>query len=477
METNSQPGPRQTILQAACIASVVVAAVCVFWPALSFDFVSWGDPLHVSAPGLAPASVAGQTETTFAPVAAASLAIDRSLWGSHSTGFHLTSVLLHLVNASLVFLLIRRFTDNTVIAWATALMFAVHPVQVETVAWISARGTLLGTTAALTGLLLWLKDNRGRSATLGSTGCLVAAILANISFVVVPLILVAFDVLVQQKRTFDAVRESRINLFAAGLSGALCLVKSTAATALIDSSAVTVPEAFAMKVTALWRYLGMLVLPRDLCIAYSPVADTTSVAASFFAAVVGLTATVLCVLKLRKVRPRLAFAAATLGLLLLPAFSFSSYQASPLSDQFLYLPCVAFSCILASAVVGFGQLVERSLGRIAANTTNLVATCGLTGLLALAATDYLPVWNNSSTLWDHVATQLPEAVEVRIQQANALRYQGRETDALVALQNALKQFPRGTAAREQVDSLMKDWLLQSTERTLKRRSAHRTTLM
>jgi len=477
MEPNSQTGSRQAILQAACIASVVVTAGFVFWPALSFDFVSWGDPLHVSAPGLAPASVVGQSDTTFAPVATASLAIDRTLWGTHSTGFHLTSVLLHLVNASLVFLLIRRFTNSTIIAWATAIIFSVHPVQVETVVWVSARGTLVGTTAALGSLLFGLRDNRGRGAAIGSIVCLVMAILANISFVVTPLVLVAFDVLVKQKRMSHAIRESRISLLAAGVTGSLCLMRSAAATTLIDSSGVTVPEAFAMKVTALWSYLGMLVLPRDLCIAYSPMADTTSVAASFCAAVVGLTATVLCVLKLRKVRPRLAFAAATLGLLLLPALLFSSYQTSLLSDQFLYMPSVAFACMLASAIVGFGQLIERPLGRIAANTTNLVATCGLAGLLAFAATDYLPVWNNSSTFWEHVAAQLPDAVEVRIQQANALRYQGRETDALVALQNALKQFPRGTAAREQVDSLMKDWLLQSTEQTLKRRSAHRTTLM
>lgn len=475
METNSQTDSRQTLLHVACVASIVVAAGCVFWPALSFDFVSWGDPLHVTAPGLAPAEVVGQQATTFAPVADASLAIDRSLWGSHSTGFHLTSVLLHLVNASLVFVLLWRLTDKTIIAWATALLFAVHPVQVETVAWVSARGTLIGTTAALACMLLWLRGGRGRS--IASVACLGVAVLASVSAAVLPLVMLAFCVLASEKKATVAFRELRLHFVVATVALGICLAKSSAATALVDASGISLPQMIAMKVTALWTYLGMLMLPQDLCIAYAPAIEPETVVTSFCVALFGLAAMGLCVMKLRRARPYLTFGLVTLAISLLPAVLFTGYQSSLLTDQFVYLPCIAFAALLSSTVEGFIRVVERGLGTIAARATSLTVVAGVAGVLALAAAEYLPVWTNSSTLWNHAATQLPDAVEVRIQQANALRYQGRENDALLALQTALKQFPRGTAARKQVDTLMKDWLMESTEATMKRRSNHRAALM
>lgn len=473
METNSNGDLRRLVMQATCLASVVVAAGCVFWPALSFDFVSWGDPLHVSAAGLVPADIVGQERTTFAPVVDASLAVDRFLWGSHSTGFHLTSVLLHLVNTGLVFLLVRRISDDTLIAWLTALIFAVHPVQVETVAWIAARGTLIGTTAALGSMLLWFREGRG--PVFASVVLLAVALLANVSLIALPFVMLAFRVLVQQEPVSAALRGMRVHFAVAVSTCGLVILQSSAATALIGSSHLSVPHLVAMKLTSLWTYVGMLVTPKDLCIAYAPTTESTSVVVSFCAALIGLVAAILCAIKLRQVRPGVVFAVTAFGLLLGPAVVFGNLQSSLLSDQFLYLPCMAFAGVVAAAVAWFGQLVERAVGRWPARATCVLATAGLTGVLAIAAGNYLPVWSSSATLWSHAASQLPDAVEVRVQQANALRYQGRETDALVALQDALKQFPRGTAARDQVDSLLKDWLMESTEATMKRRQ--QSTLM
>lgn len=75
--------------------------------------------------------------------------IDYRLWGLDPAGFHFTNWLLHLFTALLLFQILMRFTDNVWAALLTTLLFTLHPVQTETVSWISARNNILATLFSL----------------------------------------------------------------------------------------------------------------------------------------------------------------------------------------------------------------------------------------------------------------------------------------------------------------------------------------
>ena len=121
------------------------------------------------------------------PVTWMSYTLDRLLWGLHAPGYHLTSLILHVLAAVAVFVLARRLLRHAlgpdapgraavdVGAAAAALMFAVHPLRVEPVAWVSARGTVLGGLLLVLAVLVYVMGwERGQK-----TGTVPAAWLAG----------------------------------------------------------------------------------------------------------------------------------------------------------------------------------------------------------------------------------------------------------------------------------------------------------
>ncbi|MGE5279351.1 MAG: tetratricopeptide repeat protein [Deltaproteobacteria bacterium] len=101
----------------------------------------------------------------YRPLVLLSFLIDYRLWGANPLGFHLTQILLHFLNACLVFLLIRTLWNNTRAAMITAVLFAVHPIQAVAVDYIADRGNLLAALLQLSALLCLLRVREQRDKT------------------------------------------------------------------------------------------------------------------------------------------------------------------------------------------------------------------------------------------------------------------------------------------------------------------------
>ncbi|MCG3176582.1 MAG: Beta-barrel assembly-enhancing protease [Candidatus Omnitrophica bacterium] len=174
----------------ACAAAL--AAAVVFAPVAGYGTVRVDDARYVvlrTPPGTAPLdAVAAWFSSPLGlqvPLTLASLDLDRLLWASDPvSGHHRTNLLLHCLNAALVCLLLRALGVSAPTALAGSLFFAWHPAQVEPVAWISERKSLLCAAFALAGFNLMV---RGRGRWAGPL-CLAAAILSKVTAVVlVPL--------------------------------------------------------------------------------------------------------------------------------------------------------------------------------------------------------------------------------------------------------------------------------------------------
>src|ERR1035437_4455623 len=148
----------------ALIAAVLLFGLILgmFLPALSNGFVGFDDPDYVTEndhvqAGLTWESVLWAFRSTEAanwhPVTWLSHMLDCELFGLAPWGHHLTSILLHAVNATLLFWVLRYMTGATWRSLVVALLFGVHPLRVESVAWIAERKDVLSTTFWL--LTLW----------------------------------------------------------------------------------------------------------------------------------------------------------------------------------------------------------------------------------------------------------------------------------------------------------------------------------
>jgi Tfp pilus assembly protein PilF len=201
---------------------VAVWTLVVFLPTVWNDFVNWDDPrMFLENPyhrgsWLAEFRYAWSSHLLgeFMPVTWMSYTLDRVLWGLHAPGYHLTSLILHVLAAVAVFVLARHLLRHAlgpdvpghaavdVGAAAAALVFAVHPLRVEAVAWVSARGTVLGGLLLILAVLVYVMGwARGQQTGMvptawlaGSLALFVASLLARATGLVLPAVLVVLDV-------------------------------------------------------------------------------------------------------------------------------------------------------------------------------------------------------------------------------------------------------------------------------------------
>jgi tetratricopeptide (TPR) repeat protein len=198
---------RQTWLIGLGLALAVLAAYGPVWNA---GFVTYDDPAYVTAnphvrAGLSRAGFIWAFTTDDAslwhPLTWLSYLVDSKLYGMNPGGFHLTNVLLHLANSILLFLLLQRMT---LARWPSALvaaLFALHPLHVESVAWISERKDVLSTLFWMLSVGAYvryveesaLKSPRGKYFYAGSAVLFALGLMAKPMLVTLPFILLLLD--------------------------------------------------------------------------------------------------------------------------------------------------------------------------------------------------------------------------------------------------------------------------------------------
>jgi len=136
-------------------------------------------------------------EGIYRPLRTLSFAIDYSIWGLRPFGFHLTNLLLHFVSSALVFLVCMQLNGHRASSLTAALVFAVHPAQVETVTWIASRADIMATVFILTSFFLYAQQREKirLPAFLGSLVFFILGLLSKETAIIFPILLIAFDVL------------------------------------------------------------------------------------------------------------------------------------------------------------------------------------------------------------------------------------------------------------------------------------------
>src|SRR5258708_6100790 len=140
---------------------IILATLAVYWPVFSAGFI-WDDdayvtqnPLLTDADGLSNIWFSVHFQSQYFPLVYSTLRLEHALWGFNPMGYHIVNVCLHIVNALLVWALLKRLGLPG--AWLAAAIFALHPVQVETVAWVTELKNTQSTFFYLLALLAWMK--------------------------------------------------------------------------------------------------------------------------------------------------------------------------------------------------------------------------------------------------------------------------------------------------------------------------------
>jgi len=443
----------------------------LYRPVVGYDFVTWDDPwyivrnTHIQSwhPEHLWAIATEPIARNFAPLTIFTFLVEHTMWGLWPGGYHVTNVLVHAINAVLVFVLLRQVTGRTWIGWAAAVLFAVHPVQVESVAWISSRKTLLAATFTLASLICWLKRERtGRDEAWGLLW-LVLGLLCKVSTVVVPPMVFVFDVLVRREDRGEAIVRQVVPAFFCAM---FVLMTASAQFTYIGGVrghfGMNKLHLLAVDAVILWKYVGMLVAPSNLAVLYDP--PTVGIAGQMAASIAGWGLVAWLAWRERERHPLVTFAAAAWILLLLPMLNLFPLTTL-MNDRYLYLPCIVFFGVAAAgAEAAFRWIVERwpalqagTAARLVPVTAGVLLLTAVGGTYGCLTTRQLPVWRDGASLWSHAREVTPTLAVVHIEWANVLHEHGRDEEACAVLVEALEECRPDEADRERIRRKLSEW--------------------
>lgn len=382
------------------------------------------------------------------PVTWLSHMLDYSWFGPDPAGHHWMNVACHTANALLLFIVMRRMTGKNWFAIMVALLFAVHPLRVESVAWVSERKDVLSGFFFLLTLLAWAAHAqhlavRGVTAFWKSPFYWLALLAFAFGLMSKPmlvsapviLLLLNFWPLNRMPATFSFSANKKLLMevlpFVA-LALASCLVTIWAQSsghAIVDTERlplkwrlINVPLVYA-------AYLQSIFWPHHLSVFY-PYQHTHSSLLIFGLTVVGLIGFTGLVWRTRGRWPWLFVGWSWFVIMLLPVIGLVQVGAQAMADRYTYLPSIGIGIIVASAFFNFAKQ-SRGTQRWAM-TGSLV----LVLMLAAGVRHQLGFWKDSRTLFQHALAVSNEDDTIRNFLANACRDAG-DLDGAVAQYRAI----------------------------------------
>lgn len=441
--------PHRVILM-LFLAAVTVAA---YWRVGECGFVNLADDVQVQHQpmvnlGLRSAGVAwaftAPHDNGWQPLAILSHLVDCTLFGVQPAPMHRENLLWHVLNSLLVFVVWRALTGATWRPAVVAALFALHPLQVESVAWISQRGNLLGAFFWLLGLWAYARYSHRRSG--GSyvlvAAALVLALLAQPMAVTFPCLLLLLDFWPLRRwpeRSGRALFIEKLPLFA------LAIVHGSLALLVMGAAGNAEPIPFGARVgnalVAYVRYVGKTSWPEALAPMYShPGYWPTAIVAGCLALLALASAFIWW---LRRSRPWLAFGWFWFLVTLAPAIGLVQVGAHAMADRHVYVPILGLFTLAAWQMTRVIYVWPRVQGALIAATVGVIL--GL-GFLTARQVD---AWKSSISLHQHSLAIGEDNAAVRYRLGLALQAAGRPRPDVAA------QFERALQHRaDDIDVLM-----------------------
>lgn len=420
---------------------IFLVTVVLYAQTLSFDFLTnWDDPLYITKNEVVRKFsfhniIKAFTLTwsgNYAPLQILSYMIDHALWGMNAWGFHLTSMLLHAANSMLVYLFVTRISDRSAAGLIAGLLFAVHPVQVESVIWLSQRKNLLAMFFFLISFLLYLRTpagvNNNRVNLLLSYLSFAASLLSKSIAIVMPLCLGVYETIVKRAVPEKKLVRKLIPYLGAAVIIALLtlyLQKPEMGGGRVPYHGGSLWATMLTMIPVFVRYLIMLVWPSGLCVYYIPPIKTYPDVEVIGAALVLAAVCGAGVMLYRHQRP-LFFWYCMFFIPLIPVS-----QIVPLvtlmNDRYLYFPMIGAAGLAGHS---FALLVETPLKSRRA----LLQIVAGAMIVALGITTYQQskVWRNAVSLWSDAGRKNPGNLGIMSALAFSYRDAGRIAEAVDA---------------------------------------------
>lgn len=473
---------RRTLL--VCLL-LVIAILAVYWQVKNHQFINFDDTIYVTnnsfvKSGLTQKSVAWsfgfehRGGAYWQPLTWLSHMLDYQLYGLWAGGHHLTNLIFHLVNTVLLFLILNTMTGDLLMSAFVAALFGLHPVNVEAVAWVSSRKTVLSTLfwmLAMTAYVYYTKRPSLHRYLL-TFFVFTLGLMSKPMLVTLPFIFLLLDYWPLGRLRFkhldsgDNEKKDQVKIFGhyalpelglileklpllalSLISSRLTLLSLQPYGNVLPLKLVPLSLRISNAVVSYINYIKKMIWPNNLTVLYS-FPETIPLWQSFGA---GLLLTCISVLVLRVIRSKPYFTVGWLWYLgtLVPVIGLVQGGLWPaMADRFAYVPYIGLFIMIAWGIRDF--IAGKRFGKIACALLSVIL------LTALMVSSWLQVgcWQNSMTLFTHAIHLNPDSAIAHFQLGRALEDSGRLDGAIVHYDKVLKIDPKYAPAYTNLGAIL-----------------------
>jgi tetratricopeptide (TPR) repeat protein len=388
--------------------ALAIAVLSVYLQTRTFEFLRYDDPefvvnnIHIRG-GLTPATIAWAFTTGYAanwfPLTWLSYMVGVNLYGLSSGWHHLTNVLLHAITSILLFAVLRRATGMRWPSALVAMLFAIHPLHVEAVAWVSQRREVLSGLFWL--LSIWAYLNYvGRPRTsayvllLAAFGC---GLMSKPTIVTLPFSLLLFDYWPLRRWETTTVRRLIVEkvplVVLSGAASVVTFLVQRHGGATVSIAAVPFLPRLENAVVSYLAYAAQFLWPAKLAVLY-PYATNLPAWKAIGAGIILASVTTLAIAR-RERQPYLFTGWFWFGGTLIPVIGLVQVGVQSRADRYMYAPLIGLALIFAW---GLAELADRQAWLRRMTPAIAVAVCCVYGAVAWSTTSY---WRDTVTLFRH----------------------------------------------------------------------------
>ena len=389
------------------------------WPNLNNGWVNWDDQGYVlenhlvrdlSWNGIQEIFSKLQVMGLYHPITVISLAIDHQFSGNDAFSYHLTNTLFHLVNVALVYLFIHKLAARKDMAIICALLFGIHPMHVESVAWISARKDVLYTFFFLLALLAYLNYLRKEKKIMHYLMVIILfclSVLSKVAVVVLPLILLLIDYLTYRKDVKRMILEKIPFLVLSILFGIIAISAQQEVAALAKDINVPYHRTIFVAIHAVNVFTAKCFIPYDLSPFYPmPFYNIEGIPNYIYWSVIPFATICIMVWKSNLYTRKILFGFLFFLISLGPTLQLLPVGRALMAERYSYVSYIGLFYLIALMYVWLKKKLNKTSEHYRLVLPGLLSLFILT--LGMITFERTRIWTNGGTLWTDVVKKYPD---------------------------------------------------------------------
>jgi len=432
-----------------CLLLVTVTLV-VYWQVSSFTFVNYDDGQYVVEnqyvkDGLNYKSIRWAFSSYHAanwhPLTWLSHMLDIELYGMNPGAHHQTNLIFHIANALLLFFVFRKMTSNLWQSGFVAALFALHPLHVESVAWVAERKDVLSTFFWMLTMYSYARytAHPGINRYLPVVGFFILGLMAKPMLVTLPFVLLLLDYWPLRRMQFNPPADDRHRLqqrtqgllivwekiplfFLAMASSVVTFLAQKSGGAVGSNELYPLTTRVASALVAYVKYIGKMIWPANLAVFY-PYSDSLP---SWQIIGAGALLVLITFMAIRSSRQRPWFVVGWLWFIgtLVPVIGLVQVGLQAMADRYTYIPLIG---VFITVAWGVPELLHKWRHK---EKLLWIATVAVLTILSITSWVQIQYWKNSHTLFKHALDVTENNYLAHNAFGNALKEEGKSNEAM-----------------------------------------------